>query len=709
MRVKFFDFIIPIIPVIDTSNSTDFLTRYTDLNESYFNEVPKEFLWSTSLYISEPRVLLNSLNEFLIYYHTLSEEQHFNLVTEKLFALMLYKNLCPKDYALFLQRDGNLYTCLTRRKAIISRVEAEKTGDKKRLEQELADLIAEEQKKIDDVRVSVVKEICKLYKLPEPDHFERFLRNGYFDSVVVGQGILVLQESDFVMDDKLAYFYDNPKPIHFDFNDDIPFSAEYHDSMIELYDEYFPKKANLKEKIQEIMDLIFDFKKKSLKDLASDTEYAEEVFAGADDTCENVGYLRFVIAGGYVDEDFERYTSHFYEGTFCWQDKFFLQNIKSAMSPDFSLALTEPKKIISYIQEYEWARPSVLNYDLLRAVFDGDDPYIKKEYCKTILQHEEKSNEKFFATLSDHFSDDDVRSVYAELYKNLHEEKNWADILFSHSQNEQIYQFLLWVDVDEPDGWYKDFVEHHVAVFYGKPLERRVKDKLKKYKIQFALDDSILGERALLNSILHDKLYRFSPENFTVILKSTGQKLTDPIYNFYNEILVSNLKDVRMFVNSRIDIFVKDVLLPLGKRLCEPSDGFEELLVRSNLSDENAIELINNNQYPVYSLKKLCDAGKKTLCKELLEKNKVVSSVTNMVDYYKCMGESSIPDIREFLLMANNSEKLFENIHNAADSQEDYAIMKKIMATIYESNDLDDSEKEKTKKILDVLSNSGGN
>ena len=56
-RIKFFDFIIPIIPVMDSSNSYDKILELFD--KEYRKELNKYFLQDISLYIDDMGLLKN--------------------------------------------------------------------------------------------------------------------------------------------------------------------------------------------------------------------------------------------------------------------------------------------------------------------------------------------------------------------------------------------------------------------------------------------------------------------------------------------------------------------------------------------------------------------------------------------------------------------------------------------------------------------------
>lgn len=125
-RIKFFDFIVPIIPYVDGNNAVDKLL--VELKEKGVNNYLCKLL---SYHIGEMRMVYNIANEFQIYYELKSQEADFDI--NKLLAIVAYKNCYPKDFSNLLQHKGLLYTLMTNREGVF--------------EQELKDLDV----KIDDL------------------------------------------------------------------------------------------------------------------------------------------------------------------------------------------------------------------------------------------------------------------------------------------------------------------------------------------------------------------------------------------------------------------------------------------------------------------------------------------------------------------------------------------------------------------------------
>lgn len=107
-RTKFFDFIIPIVPVVTASNSNEILKELlTEMCE--YVSLDKTFLFNISLYLDDMRLINNICNEYLTYKETLSK---LPLEREKIFSMVVYKNIFPKDFSLLQKNQGYLFELL---------------------------------------------------------------------------------------------------------------------------------------------------------------------------------------------------------------------------------------------------------------------------------------------------------------------------------------------------------------------------------------------------------------------------------------------------------------------------------------------------------------------------------------------------------------------------------------------------------------------
>lgn len=102
-RTKFFDFIIPIVPYISSTNSGEILRERLQFddesNSSKIYDISGQFISLISPYINDMRNLTSICNEFIVFKNTLKGNQNLNLNDTQMFSLIVFKNLYPKDFA----------------------------------------------------------------------------------------------------------------------------------------------------------------------------------------------------------------------------------------------------------------------------------------------------------------------------------------------------------------------------------------------------------------------------------------------------------------------------------------------------------------------------------------------------------------------------------------------------------------------------------
>lgn len=97
---------IPIVPVMDSSNSFELLKKM--MGEEWLEKLNTAYLKKICLYIRDYRMLKNIFNEYQLYYQTLRMEEYlYNPM--KLFAMITYKNIWPKDFAELQHGKGAVY------------------------------------------------------------------------------------------------------------------------------------------------------------------------------------------------------------------------------------------------------------------------------------------------------------------------------------------------------------------------------------------------------------------------------------------------------------------------------------------------------------------------------------------------------------------------------------------------------------------------
>lgn len=195
-RTKFFDFIIPVIPIINTTNSREALLewlRKEQEKDKCCHNISEQFMRDVSPYIADMRILRNICNEFLIYKGTLKKSRNTALADHKIFAMILFKNLYPQDFAHIQGEQGIIKEVFAGKPLYRNRKETELrqwldsqrnyASEKEVLskEKELRDLLhAPLRTMIDEYNISLVREKAKNNGL-----LVFLVRRGYIDETYV--------------------------------------------------------------------------------------------------------------------------------------------------------------------------------------------------------------------------------------------------------------------------------------------------------------------------------------------------------------------------------------------------------------------------------------------------------------------------------------------------------------------------------------------
>jgi hypothetical protein len=97
-RTKFFDYILPIVPVMDNANSLGKIEQIFK-KRNIRTDFSTPFLDTLSLYLDDIRLIKNICNEYIIYKTKIAHNDS-EFKNENLLAIIVYKNMFPADFSL---------------------------------------------------------------------------------------------------------------------------------------------------------------------------------------------------------------------------------------------------------------------------------------------------------------------------------------------------------------------------------------------------------------------------------------------------------------------------------------------------------------------------------------------------------------------------------------------------------------------------------
>ena len=375
-RTKFFDFIIPVIPFINSTNSDEklkerlakekdkdglILSLKYNLSDKYINLI--------SPFIQNMRTLINVYNEFMTYKNILNNIQ---LDDEKLFSLILFKNLYPKDFSYLENEEGIVKRAFNDKRTFINNRKKEIIKNRNKLQEKLNN--------IDQDILMDIREIKSAMLAYLSDY------KGFISSYFTYEGSSKWYYFDEIMRDDfdLETFIKENKSM------DVTCCKNRVDPIDNLEEKLNQSGRHYLERIAYLKDSTEDRKKEIQKEIdkynneenelnSYSLEYllncndGEQVLS--DDVRKN-GLLFFLLKNGYINENYTDYINYFHPNSVTVDEMKFIQNVRTENNTDdFSYPIKNIVQVCKRIEDYEFKHKEVLNYNIV-------DHLIKNENSK---------------------------------------------------------------------------------------------------------------------------------------------------------------------------------------------------------------------------------------------------------------------------------------------------------------------------------------
>lgn len=380
-RAKFFDFIVPIIPVINNSNSREILKKCIH-TAGYTEDVSERFIGEVALYLDDMRLIKNISNEFFIYERKVGSKK---LNFSKLLAAIIYKNAYPKDFENLHHGSGALFEIVQQRTSILIQSAKEIDSEIESLRRLIADS--------EDENCKDVLELIKIFWGHLCSAFTEYDIVSVYagDTIFNAQQILewknfeqLFKETNLAVHGKArGNYYSSEQKIHLSFSfraleeaimPGVTFVERYKDiinkavkSRIEInlkIDKLKEEKSSLaRQPLYSLLNLV-DFQ------IGNVTE-VHQIIDGR--------LLNYLIRNGYLDETYHLYISIFHEGRMSRNDWDFILAIRDFRTPDPTLMIDNPSEIVEELREEDFGSGTTLNVNLIDYQLDGapDSPRIK--------------------------------------------------------------------------------------------------------------------------------------------------------------------------------------------------------------------------------------------------------------------------------------------------------------------------------------------
>jgi hypothetical protein len=359
-RVKCFDYITTVIPIINRSNAKSLLKE--ELEKRGVKEIADVYLRELGFFLHDMRLLKNIANEYVQYREKISK----GISCEKLLGMIVYKNYFPNDFADLHDCKGKVYNLLNLKDNFVA----------KRIE----DLEADAERKR-ELRLShekdrhlKVSELRRIYieayrdRLPRSTQEIRVGDNYYSFSDVAQNGNLF---DKLITTPNIEYHY-------------IVSNGNYNAGRLQSGSANIPfedlqnevnKEKSYRERLNAVNATYDDFEEKEeveirkedvrsqpLSKIMSEVEYESNPDYAA---LEIPKLIEFLIVKGYVDENYYDYISYFYDNFIDPHDWEFVLDLKLWKSHPYDYQVNSVEACLKEIPNNVYRKNAILNTDIV--------------------------------------------------------------------------------------------------------------------------------------------------------------------------------------------------------------------------------------------------------------------------------------------------------------------------------------------------------
>ncbi|WP_261856348.1 hypothetical protein [Clostridium folliculivorans] len=692
-RTKFFDFIIPVIPVINSVNAGDILLEKIK-QDSLGDNISNEFINGVSVYIEDMRILTNIYNEYILYKSILTD---ITLKAENILALVIYKNLYPTDFSELQFNRGQVYKAFENKKEVIENKESELNNEISKLESKLLAVESEYLSSIQELKGVFLNWISEgkiqFIEINECD-VTTFLSDQYDMREIFNK-------------DSIRYKYYQNGSGWYNAAISIKELDKKTRSKYTFKERFenmgYKKKANedkLKMKIQDLKNGIKGLKSLKLKELiekfGANYVLKEELIKEKP--------LVYLLRHGKIDETYMNYLTYFYENNLTAKDMNFILGIRNYESQSFDYELTKIEQIIHKLNETEFEQKEILNFKLFESLLKNKEKYRNQLniFIKQLSDEDEVSIsfiDEFIEYITDKQEEYDFWNNICKSWNRLWTYINNYCNYPKEKVDGYLFKIIRYVDNDtikklniEDD--LKRYIENskEFLPMASKVDSDKIKDLIKALNINFNFIEIINVDMELLNYIWDGCYYNINKNIIHDILR---MKCNEDIINImqmnYTTINNSGYGILIDYVKENILDYVENVFLDIEENTYESKNNIIELLNLENaiLSKEIKIKIIHKEKFELSSLEEV----PKELWSDILTGLKAEITWDNVSKYYE---NAKILD--DTLIEYLNNERIYTTLalSKCENTEENSALFKLII----ESDDIgSDSFSELVKSI----------
>lgn len=681
-RTKFFDYIVPVIPFVNASNSGDLFRRKITGLRIPEVEVSSSFITDISAFVNDMRVLTNVVNEFDLYRNLLDKK----LNKEKLLAMILYKNLYPTDFSLLHQNKGVVYEAFMSAETLRDEILEDDRTQIDKVDSNLQAINEECLRNLNELYAVIIGKFITLY--PDGgwylycDNKRRGISEFYSDENILK-----------ILNGQVGFSEDYSRPRFFskeEIKNVLGNSFDYEKRKKRIQSITDDKIKTLRDKRKALMDDIAAIEKHTLSDIAkSDRDIFEHVgtIKGQE---EKYKVLKYLLEKGYIDEEYFFYISIFQEGRLTPSDQEFLLSIKFNAPKEFDYKLQEIPSLIQNLSAVDYDHKGILNKDLLEYCLLHEDEY--EEECDAILK-QMVVHEQYIDLLYQFMQEGNcvptfikrlvhIDNVWKSLDKDInHITKDKDKVIFAMFKYADINDIRT-VNTSYPFNTYINDNNNYSDLFedIDQVRARKLLDLL-NLNVQSLIDDNNAADT--YSYIYENNMYALTLDNVKVIFKHNELPVDNLDSAIYTSIEETELNELQDYVHQELPAFVENLMLA-SSNIHESSDTIVSLM-DEDIQTSDIIKLIKHNDTLWDDCKGISDEN---IVRNLFWENKIKMTIENVKHYCSCIGTWKI-DSSLVVFMNLNEEKTMEEFTKLVQSNDEHET--ELLASVVKSDNIIDN------------------
>lgn len=672
-RTKFFDIIIPVIPIINTSNSSDVLnTRLKEIE--CLDEIQKELIYDIQLYVDDMRLLLNITNEYIIYKDKIGKAKDLNMT--KLFAMVVFKNFYPDEFVLLHIGHGIVYDILSvGKEKFIDHCSVQINDRRELLKKEINSVESAFVNNEHHLRVFYVgyiwSQLTNPLKLEGNYTFEMLLNKDSWAHFI--------KKRSFTYTDHRGSTSSSNKTFkEYEFEIDPNFTLEKRIEL--LQDDKEKSLARLRVELEQMQRKLKNLRNKSIKGLANEFEI-DLVFPVLAE--KRYQLLRYLIRLGYIDEDYAFYLSYFYPGSLSETDKAFVLAVKNGKEKEIDYPIVQIENVVNRIYGDQFSSTAALNYSLLLFLLDNRQKYENELdlYIRQIGGINDRTIELIRKCLN---LEKYQESFFHLFYKKC--KRVWylidRDARYTNEEKDRLLLMLFQfsdiksiLEQDEEDSVRDRLINReNILSFVPVNASSNFEIFIKERGLVIPALNAPVYNKKFLNFLDENLSYTINPHNVWTIFQTIEGKGQDIELKFKTQnataIDESKCKHLKRLVSEFTNHYIQFVYLQIEENVNDKEEYVLGFLVSEAVSKENKIGIVKKWGGKIRHINAINDSAIEEI---LLTNCKVEATWSNVLLYWR-QKQNIDTALAIFLNSKANCNSLIESL-DTVDSDEEYYSM----------------------------------